>query len=328
VAYRLLEPFMIDVVGLTKYYGHVPAILDVSFSVNQGEIIGFLGPNGAGKTTTMRILTGFSPATRGTAKIAGFDINKDPIEVKRRVGYLPENVPLYGEMITRKFLKYVADVKGVAKGRVAGEVGRVMELAGLTHMADRLVKNLSRGYRQRVGLAQALIGDPPVLIMDEPTVGLDPQQIIEIRHMIKQLAQEHTVLLSTHILPEVSMLCERVLIIHQGRLVAQDSLTDLVQGSKRKEFLLQVLGPELDVARVLKTVEGVAKVKARVGNEYLVITDRDTVSGEMLAKAIVGAGFGLGRLEARARNLEDIFVDAITSEPAAAEVGALQRGGA
>jgi ABC-2 type transport system ATP-binding protein len=319
---------MIDVVGLTKYYGHVPAILDVSFSVNQGEIIGFLGPNGAGKTTTMRILTGFSPATRGTAKIAGFDINKDPIEVKRRVGYLPENVPLYGEMITRKFLKYVADVKGVAKGRVAGEVGRVMELAGLTHMADRLVKNLSRGYRQRVGLAQALIGDPPVLIMDEPTVGLDPQQIIEIRHMIKQLAQEHTVLLSTHILPEVSMLCERVLIIHQGRLVAQDSLTDLVQGSKRKEFLLQVLGPELDVARVLKTVEGVAKVKARVGNEYLVITDRDTVSGEMLAKAIVGAGFGLGRLEARARNLEDIFVDAITSEPAAAEVGALQRGGA
>lgn len=308
---------MIDVEGLTKYYGRIPAIEDVSFSVEKGEIIGFLGPNGAGKTTTMRILTGFSPATRGTARIAGFDIATQPIEVKRRVGYLPENVPLYGEMLVRKFLKYVADVKAVPKGQVKSEVGRVMELCGLGHMANRLVKNMSRGYRQRVGLAQALIGDPPVLIMDEPTVGLDPQQIVEIRQMIKDLAQDHTVLLSTHILPEVSMVCERVLIIHQGRLVAQDTLKDLVEGNQQAEFLLVVHGPELEVARALKSVPGVAKVKARVGHEYIVVGTGPDLAGEALAKAVVGTGFGLGRLEARTRSLEEIFMDAISAEGAA-----------
>jgi ABC-2 type transport system ATP-binding protein len=217
-------------------------------------------------------------------------------------------------MLVRKFLKYVAEVKAVPKGKLAAEVGRVIELCGLGPMGNRLVKNLSRGYRQRVGLAQALIGDPPVLILDEPTVGLDPRQIIEIRQMIKNLAQDHTVLLSTHILPEVSMICERVLIIHQGRLVAQDSLHDLVEGKQRREFLLQVEGPELDVARALKSVAGVDKVKARIGNEYIVVAGAEPVAGEALAKAVVEAGFGLGRLEQRARSLEEIFMDAIASE--------------
>ena len=218
---------MIDVRGLTKYYGQIAAIEDVTFSVGKGEIIGFLGPNAAGKTTTMRILAGFSPATRGTATIAGFDIHENPIEVKRRVGYMPESVPFYGEMLVSSFLTYVAEVKGVPRASRKREVGAIMERCGVSPMARRVMKNLSKGYRQRVGLAQALIGNPPVLILDEPTVGLDPQQIVEIRQMIKDLAGEHTVLLSTHILPEVSMICERVLIIDRGRIVAQDSLDNL-----------------------------------------------------------------------------------------------------
>lgn len=305
---------MIEVNGLTKLYGRVPAIENVSFSVEKGEIIGFLGPNGAGKTTTMRILTGYSPATRGTAKVAGFDIATQPIEVKRRIGYLPENVPLYGEMLVRKFLKYVADIKAVPKAKVVAEVDRVMELCGLTHMANRLVRNMSRGYRQRVGLAQALVGDPPVLILDEPTVGLDPQQIVEIRQMIKNLAKDHTVLLSTHILPEVSMICERVLIIHHGRLVAQDSLKDLVEGARRPEFLLHAIGPELEIARALKAIPGVSKVKARVGNEYIVVGEGEGLTGDAIAAAIVGAGHRLSRLEPRTRSLEEIFMDAISAE--------------
>ena len=224
---------MIEVKGLTKYYGQLAAIEDVSFSVGDGEVLGFLGPNGAGKTTTMRILTGFSPPSRGTAVVAGYDIKSDPIEVKRRVGYLPESVPLYGEMLVSKFLHYVAEVKGVERGRRRSEVDRVMERCGLSTVRQRVCRNLSKGYRQRVGLAQALIGDPPVLILDEPTVGLDPRQIIEIRQVIKDLGQDHTVLLSTHILPEVTMVCERVLIINRGRIVAQDTMANLARGTAR-----------------------------------------------------------------------------------------------
>lgn len=224
---------MIEVKGLTKYYGQLAAIEDVSFSVDKGEVLGFLGPNAAGKTTTMRILTGFSPPSRGTAVVAGYDIKVNPIEVKRRVGYLPESVPLYGEMLVSKFLQYVAEVKGVDRGRRRVEVGRVMERCGLSSVSQRVCHNLSKGYRQRVGLAQALIGDPPVLILDEPTVGLDPRQVIEIRQVIKELGQDHTVLLSTHILPEVTMVCERVLIINRGRIVAQDTMANLARGTAR-----------------------------------------------------------------------------------------------
>ncbi len=218
---------MIDVQGLTKCYGALTALQDVSFSAQRGEIIGLLGPNGAGKSTAMRILTGFFPATRGTARIDGFEVHEQPLEVKRRIGYLPERVPLYEEMVVCGFLSYVAEVKGVGRRQRKAEVDRVMERCGLTHMAKRLIRNLSKGYRQRVGLAQALIGSPPVLVLDEPTVGLDPRQIVEIRQMVKALQQEHTILLSTHILPEVSMVCERVIIINQGRIVMEHKMADL-----------------------------------------------------------------------------------------------------
>lgn len=222
---------MIDVQGLTKFYGPIPAVQDVSFRVAQGEIVGFLGPNGAGKSTTMRILTAFAPATRGEARIAGFEVHADPLEVKRRIGYLPERVPLYEEMVVSSFLQYVAELKGVAKGDRRREVGESLERCGLGHMENRLIGNLSKGYKQRVGLAQALIGSPPVLILDEPTVGLDPAQIIEIRQMIKGLRDKHTVLISTHILPEVAMLCERAIIINQGRIVAEDNMEQLAGGA-------------------------------------------------------------------------------------------------
>jgi ABC-2 type transport system ATP-binding protein len=212
---------------LTKYYGSIAAIEGVSFAVEPGQIVGFLGPNGAGKSTTMRILTGFMPASSGTARIAGYDVHDAPLEVRRRVGYLPERVPLYEEMTVYAFLQHAAAIKGVARRGVGAEVDRVLGRCGLEGMGRRPIRNLSKGYRQRVGLAQALLGSPPVLILDEPTVGLDPKQIVEIRAMIKSLAPEHTILLSTHILPEVAMLCDRVVIIARGRIVIEDSMEHL-----------------------------------------------------------------------------------------------------
>jgi len=242
---------MIDVQKLTKHYGGVVALQDVSFQVAQGEIIGLLGPNGAGKSTVMRILTGFSPATSGTAAVAGFEVHADPSEVKRRVGYLPERVPLYEEMVVSGFLRYVAEVKGIPRKARGAEVSRVIERCGVESMAHRLIRNLSKGYRQRVGLAQALIGSPPVLILDEPTVGLDPKQIVEIRRMIKDLGREHTILLSTHILPEVAMVCERVIIIHQGRVAAQERVEDLAgAGASRslEDVFMDVVSRDLTEA--------------------------------------------------------------------------------
>ena len=235
---------MIEAKGLTKRYGPVSAIEDVSFEVGQGEITGFLGPNGAGKSTTMRILTGYSPATSGSAVVAGYDIGTHPLDVKRRVGYMPESVPLYEEMVVAGFLSYVAEVKGVPKAGRKAEVGRVMERCGLPHMAKRIIQNISKGYRQRVGLAQALIGNPPVLILDEPTIGLDPKQIVSIRNTIKELADDHTVLLSTHILPEVSMICGRVIIFNQGRIVAQESMSDLAGGRSLEEVFMEAISVE------------------------------------------------------------------------------------
>ena len=238
---------MIAVEGLTKYYGPIAAVEDLSFQVAQGEIVGFLGPNGAGKSTTMRILTAFAPATRGEARIAGFEVHKDPLEVKRRIGYLPERVPLYEEMVVTSFLRYVAELKGVPRAKRRTEVGEALERCGLSHMANRLIANLSKGYKQRVGLAQALIGSPPVLILDEPTVGLDPAQIVEIRQMIKGLRDKHTVLISTHILPEVAMLCERAIIIHHGRIVAEDKMENLTKeggGESLEEIFMRVVSSD------------------------------------------------------------------------------------
>src|SRR6185503_13375320 len=218
---------VIEVQHLTKRYGRVTAVHDVSFRVERGEILGFLGPNGAGKTTTMRILTGYMPATEGKAIVAGFDVFDQPIEAKRRTGYLPETPPLYPDMTVIEYLGFVARIKGVPPGERRQRVQQVMERTRVADMANRLCAKLSKGYRQRVGLAQALIHNPDVLILDEPTAGLDPKQIIETRELIKDLAGDHTVILSTHILPEVSQTCERVVIINAGRVVAIDTPDNL-----------------------------------------------------------------------------------------------------
>lgn len=304
---------MISVKGLSKYYGAITAIEDVTFEVEQGEIVGFLGPNGAGKTTTMRILSGFSPPSRGTATIAGFDVSEDPVEVKRRIGYLPESVPLYHEMTVFKFLRYVAEIKDVPRRERTKEVERVMERCGLSHMAKRVIRNLSKGYRQRVGLGQALLANPPVLILDEPTVGLDPKQIIDIRHMIKELAHEHTVLLSTHILPEVTMICERVLIINQGRLVAKDVLEDLAS-EKSLRLELDIAGDVDKALAVLRDVPGVESVAHKDASQYEI----QSVVGEDVADRAVAAlvqnGLGVRRVHEIRRTLEEVFVEAISAE--------------
>ena len=218
---------MIEVTGLTKRYRDRVAVQDLTFSVPEGEILGFLGPNGAGKSTTMRILTGYLPATSGTVKVAGYDVFEDPYEVKRRIGYLPETPPLYPEMTVHGYLRFVASIKGVRRGQMATELERVAHATSVTEVMDRLIQNLSKGFRQRVGVAQALLGNPPVLILDEPTEGLDPSQRAEVRQLIKGLAGQHTVILSTHILSEVTMTCERVLILNQGRMVAFDEIRNL-----------------------------------------------------------------------------------------------------
>ena len=218
---------MIKVEGLTKRYGDLTAIEDISFQVEKGEIVGFLGPNGAGKTTTMRIITGFLPSTDGTVTVSGYDIFEKPMEVKKRIGYLPEHPPVYGDMTVDGYLKFVAKIKGVARAARADAIDRVITRCGLKEARNKIIGKLSKGYKQRVGLAQAMIHDPEVLILDEPTIGLDPKQIIEIRELIKALAGEQTIILSTHILPEVTMICQRCLIIDQGRIVADDSLEAL-----------------------------------------------------------------------------------------------------
>ncbi len=220
---------MIQVEQLTKRYRDLVAVDGLTFEVKKGEILGFLGPNGAGKSTTMKILTGFMPATSGTAKVAGFDVFEHPLEVKRRVGYLPENPPVYPEMTVHAYLRFVAELKGVPGRAIGGELERVANLTSVAGVMDRLISNLSKGYRQRVGLAQAIVGNPEVLVLDEPTSGLDPQQIREVRELIRGLAGQHTIILSTHTLPEVTAMCDRALIIRGGRMVACDTLENLHQ---------------------------------------------------------------------------------------------------
>jgi len=229
---------MIEVEGLTKCYRDFTAIEDITFRVEKGEIVAFLGPNGAGKTTTMRILTGYLPATEGKVAVCGYDVFEEPMEVKKRIGYLPEQPPVYNDMRVTEYLRFVAKIKGVPRRERNEAMDRVIQRCALSDVADRIIGKLSKGYKQRVGLAQAMIHDPEVLILDEPTIGLDPKQIIEIREMIKSLSGGHTVILSTHILQEVSMICQRVLIISQGRIVADDTLENLTaQDSLESQFL-------------------------------------------------------------------------------------------
>lgn len=251
---------MIEVVHLGKRYGEIVAIDDVNFSVAKGEILAFLGPNGAGKTTTMRILTCFMPATSGTAKVAGFDIFESPMEVKRRIGYLPDNPPLYPEMTVSEYLQFVAKIKGVPNQRIKAALASALEKCNLGDVARRLIGNLSRGYRQRVGLAQAMIHNPDVLILDEPTVGLDPKQIIEIRELIKGLGGEHTIVLSTHILPEATAVSQKVVIINRGRIVAVDSQERLsAQVRKSEKISVRVRRGEAVDPEKIVSIEGCSR---------------------------------------------------------------------
>lgn len=304
---------MIEVSGLTKVYGSITAVRDLSFRVEKGEIIGFLGPNGAGKSTTMRILTGFTPATSGVAKVAGYHIEDQPIEVKRRVGYMPENVPAYGEMLVGAFLRYVAAVKGVPRDDVGREVGRAMERCGLADMANRVVRNLSKGYRQRLGLAQALIGNPPVLILDEPTAGLDPKQIIDIRQLIKSLAPEHTVLLSTHILPEVTMVCERVIIINRGQIAAQDTMHNLTGGDS-ESLEVEALGVSDTITSRLNAIGDVTNVETLGGGRYRVVSPRGKDVRGAIVQALSNAECSLVGIQRKGRTLEDVFVEAVAAD--------------
>lgn len=310
---------MIEVEGLTRFYGPKAAIEEVSFEVAKGEVVGFLGPNGAGKTTTMRILACFMPPTSGTARVAGFDIGKDSLEVRRRIGYLPESVPLYGDMTVRQYLTFVAEAKGVPRPERPARVAGVTERCLLTDVQDRLIRNLSKGYRQRVGLAQALVGNPEVLILDEPTLGLDPKQIIEIRSLIRDMRGERTVILSTHILPEVSMVCQRVIIINEGRIVAVDTPENLnLRLQKSSQILLEVEGPVEEVRRTLAGVKGVLAVapqEARDGRRrFLVETEREQDLRKDLARAVTSSGWGLTELRPVDLTLEDIFIRLVTRE--------------
>ena len=311
---------MIEVEQLSKTYGPIKAIEDVSFVVEKGEILGFLGPNGAGKSTTMRILTCFMPPTSGTARVAGYDIFKDSLQVRRRIGYVPENAPLYTDMPVVSFLKFAAEVKGLSRRDRLRQVSQVMDDCGIKDVQHRYIDKLSKGYRQRVALAQALLGNPDVLILDEPTIGLDPRQIIDIRQLIKGLAGQKTVILSTHILPEVSMTCQRVIIINRGRLVAVDTpenLTTKLQTSSR--LLVRVEGPATDVVRALGAVSGVQTVKEDGSSPGQVVTciieskkDRDVRKD--VAAAVVGQNWGLLELRPVDLTLEDVFVRLVTEE--------------
>ena len=312
---------MIEVQHLTKRYGRVTAVDDVSFRVERGEIFGFLGPNGAGKTTTMRILTGYMPATEGHATVAGFDVFNQPIEAKRRTGYLPETPPLYPEMTVREYLQFVAriKIKGVSGSERRQRVEDAMRRTRVLDMAARHCGKLSKGYRQRVGLAQAILHNPEVLILDEPTAGLDPKQIIETRQLIKELAGTHTIILSTHILPEVSQTCERVVIINKGKMVAVDTpqnLTAKLRGSETIYLQLDSMGQ--DAAAALRNVPGVTGVVAADSNDGLSGYEVTAESGRDLrrdlARAVVMQNWGLLELRHARMSLEDIFLSLTTEE--------------
>jgi gliding motility-associated transport system ATP-binding protein len=310
---------VIEVQHLTKRYGRVTAVDDVSFRVERGEILGFLGPNGAGKTTTMRILTGYMPATEGRAVVAGFDVFNEPLEAKRRTGYLPETPPLYPDMTVREYLDFVARIKAVPSAERKSRVDAVMERTRVADMATRHCAKLSKGYRQRVGLAQALIHNPEVLILDEPTAGLDPKQIIETRDLIRNLAGDHTIILSTHILPEVAQTCQRVIIINRGRVVAVDTPDNLTARLRGAETMfVQVDAPGQDIATALAAIGGVTRVVAADGRGpvggYEVESDRGTDVRREIARTVVNRGWGLLELRPMRMSLEEIFLQVTTDE--------------
>ena len=312
---------MIEVSQVSKRYGDLTAIDRVSFTVEKGEVLAFLGPNGAGKTTTMRILTCFMPASEGTARVAGFDCFEQPQDVKRRVGYLPETPPLYHELTVTEYLTFTGRLKGMRTNDLHAGLDRVIERLSLGDVRHRLIGNLSRGYKQRVGLAQALIHDPPVLILDEPTVGLDPKQIIEIRDLIKSLAGSHTVILSTHILPEATAVCQRVVIINGGRIVAEDTPDRLSARLRRSDKIsVTVKTPSPDLANRLRSLPGIVGVFEQSDpGTYLLECELGHDRRDEIARFIVGQGSGLLELKTISMTLEDVFLRLTQHEEGMAE---------
>ncbi len=310
---------MIQIENISKRYGNKYAVKDASFTINKGEILGFLGRNGAGKSTTMNIITGYLSASSGRVLVDGHDILEEPLQVKRHIGYLPEMPPLYGDMTVDEYLKFVCEIKGVTKAHVKKHLDDICELVRITDHRKRLIKNLSKGYRQRVGIAQALVGNPEVVILDEPTVGLDPRQIIEIRNLIKDLGADHTVVLSSHILHEVADVCERVVIINKGQIVAQDTLENLTTGiSDTFRLRLRVEGPEREVQRIIREIPGLRSidsvgVKEKGTVDYLIESNRDTDLRRPLFSALSKNNFPILMLRPMDIELEDIFLQ-LTSD--------------
>jgi ABC-2 type transport system ATP-binding protein len=318
---------MIEVENLTKRYGPTTAVSDVSFRVEKGEVLGFLGPNGAGKTTTMRVITGFLQPTLGQVRVAGFDVTEEPLEAKRRTGYLPESPPVYPDMTVHEYLAFVARIKGVAREGFWARLDEVEAKVAISDVRHRQIGKLSKGYRQRVGLAQALVHNPDVLVLDEPTAGLDPKQIIETRELIKRLAGQHTIVLSTHILPEVSKTCQRVVVINAGQIVAVGTPDELMQRLEgHGTVLVTVEGPAAAIMDKLQRVSGVNSVEPRESSgarvTLTVHSEKDKDVRAELARAVVESGWNLYELTTSGLSLEEIFLKLTTKDVATEEVAA------
>ena len=311
---------MIEIQNVSKRYGNKLAVNDISFTIKKGEILGFLGRNGAGKSTTMNIVTGYISASSGRVLLDGYDILENPREFKRRIGYLPEMPPLYMDMTVDEYLKFVCSIKDVKKSYIKSHLDDITELIRITDVRGRLIKNLSKGYKQRVGMAQALVGNPEVVIMDEPTVGLDPKQIIEIRKLIKQLGEDHTIVLSSHILHEVADVCERVVIINQGKIVAQDTLDNLTKSiSDSSRFRLRIAGPEREVQKIIRDIPGTRSVdemgcKEPESYDFLVEADRNADIRRPLFNQMSKLGYPILMLRPMDIELEDIFLQLTTDK--------------
>ena len=308
----------IEVNNLTKYYGDYPAIEDISFTVNKGEILGFLGPNAAGKTTTMRILTGFMPPSGGSARIAGYDVVSQSLEARRQIGYLPESVPLYTDMTVEDYLDFMGKIRGMDNKRRKTRINDVISICRLEEYKSSIIGKLSKGFRQRVGISQAILHEPQVLILDEPTIGIDPIQVVETRNLIKDLGGEHTVVLSSHILPEVSAVCERVIIIHEGQVVAEDrpdNLSSRLRATQRIEA--DIRGPVSEVTPAIRNVQGVREVTHTGNSElssYIIQSDGEEQIREDIATLVASKGWGLLRLQPTNMSLEEIFLSLTTTE--------------
>ncbi len=300
---------MIEVENLTKFYGPRPAIKGISFTVNQGEVVGFLGPNGAGKSTTMNILCCILPATGGSAKICGHDVFEESLEVRKKIGYLPETPPLYPDMTVTSYLKFAAEIRRVPSAKVRAAVDRVLEKCVLQDVRQRIISRLSKGFQQRVGLAQSMIHDPEILILDEPTIGLDPIQIIEIRKLIQELASSHTIILSSHILPEITQICKRVVILNEGEIAAVDSLEGLTSSlNKSERFILKVRNPQNDIQDKLMALAQVISVKEEKDSEFLIECGMNSQAQDQVARMALENSWGIEELKLVSMTLEEIFL--------------------